>query len=292
MDRKKVKRAFGREAERHFRGLWRHLSEAEQAGLKQLAGGGQSPAAQLERLRDCGLVEGPEDRPRLFSALFEERLKAGTYDEEQTGRPPRTHDHSSLVSAVKAGLRRPGQKALLAVVAAFLLVLLVLAGLFILPTQTAALSCNGGQQEVILEYPRYLATYDTGTMTWNLRHTAGQPLTLTLVIDLPLNQMSIDSQNRWTHHLAQQTEQGELAFHRLPPQRWFWQSNLPAIPLVTTRIATTTMPCDGDVSPILAGPIPGFKTAWAWLTGAGLLIALLTWLGSELYKRLGKQPEG
>lgn len=91
-----LRQAFTRDAERHFHGLWRHLSPDEQAGVKRLAG----MAAVLpdwertcEALIHCGLAEGSTQAPHLFSTVLAEMLKAGEIERDRTVRPLSSLSH-------------------------------------------------------------------------------------------------------------------------------------------------------------------------------------------------------
>jgi len=83
--------AFTRDAEPHFRGLWRHLSADEQAGVRKLAG---MPAAVQDWEHTCadllrfGLAEGDAASPRLFSTVFAEMVKTGEIERRPS---PRLH---------------------------------------------------------------------------------------------------------------------------------------------------------------------------------------------------------
>lgn len=91
-----LREAFARDAERHFRGLWRHLSADEQGGVQRLAGRQvviQNWARTCDDLLRCGLAEGEAENPRLFSAVFAEMVNTGEIVREQAPRhrPSRTH---------------------------------------------------------------------------------------------------------------------------------------------------------------------------------------------------------
>jgi hypothetical protein len=96
LDRLALREAFARDAERHFRGLWRHLSADEQAGVKKLAGA-PTVLRDWERTRAalirCGLAEGDAEAPRLFSAVLAEMVKTGEIEGEPSTRPPRFRAH-------------------------------------------------------------------------------------------------------------------------------------------------------------------------------------------------------
>jgi hypothetical protein len=71
-DRERARSRFAREAERHFRGLWRHLAAEEQAALKHLAGDDviAPPPRVLERMERVGLVEQADGETYIFSQAF------------------------------------------------------------------------------------------------------------------------------------------------------------------------------------------------------------------------------
>ncbi len=98
LNRAALREAFARDAERHFRGLWRALSADEQAGVRRLAGDTTAvvpdwPRTRADLLR-CGLAEGAAAAPRLFSAVFAEMVESGEVAREKAVRPLRRRERA------------------------------------------------------------------------------------------------------------------------------------------------------------------------------------------------------
>jgi hypothetical protein len=289
MSQDQLRLAFGREAEHHFQGLWHHLSPLEQAGVKQLAGlPGHISDDLLDRMRRCGLVEGPPQQPCLFSDLFKQKVQQGAFERNEVARPGPSHDHSRVVRTVKATVSRPWQRWFLWFLGAVSGLALALWLIFGWPSQAATLDCAGGDYIITLDYPCYLATGDSGQIDWNLHNLTPQPITTTLSIMLPPEHIQIEGQNSERLENLNKAGAGQVSFHRRPPSHWFWQPDILVTPSVELKVNDTVEKCGGRVAPIQAGPIHGLNTFWAWLWTAGPLGWLLL-AGLEWFKAMGEQ---
>lgn len=97
VDRHALRTAFAQDAERHFYGLWQHLSADERTGVKRLVGLATTTydwdRTRADLLR-CGLAEGDPENPRLFSVLLAEMIKAGKMDRVHSVRRRSDRIHS------------------------------------------------------------------------------------------------------------------------------------------------------------------------------------------------------
>jgi hypothetical protein len=292
MNRDALRQAFARDSERHFRGLWNHLSPVEQEGVRRLAGlPGEVTDERIERLRRSGLVEGPAEKSRLFSDLFKQQVWEGVFESEESPRPGPIHRHLPLKEVAKASVSRPWQRWLLVGLGIVSGVALLLWLVFGLPSEPATLECAGGDYVVSLDYPRYLATGDSGRMNWNLHNYATGPITATLTIALPPAHVQIEGQsNSFTLKDLKQngTDAGQVSFHRRPPAHWFWQPLEPITPVVELSVGDAPVECEGGTPPIQAGPVHALNSFWAWLSTTGP-IGWLVLAGLEWFKTIGKK---
>ena len=126
VDRRAWREAFARDAERHFRGLWRSLSAEEKQGVQKLAGAPTAAVRDWERtladLRRCGLAEGDAANPRLFSDVLAEMVRRGEVEREK---PPRNRRRSHRPKAERRALSPLYSYALVALAAAVVSALIV-----------------------------------------------------------------------------------------------------------------------------------------------------------------------
>ena len=85
LDRLALQEAFTRDAERHFRGLWRELSIEEQRTANRVAHMPATATGKETRYTDLvrnGLIEQHRDGIRLFSKAFADMVRAGKLEQE------------------------------------------------------------------------------------------------------------------------------------------------------------------------------------------------------------------
>ncbi len=286
--------AFSRDAVPHFQALWLHLSTNEQQSIKRLAGfPGEVSKHVIDKLVASGLVNGTPSRPRIFSDLFREHVRNGSFENEVVARPAPSHNHVPLAEIAKASISRPWQRWLMRGLVALSALSLILWAVFGWPNQRASLLCEGGKYTIGLDYPEFLATGDSSRVNWSVENHTTTTVTGTLTIILPTSHVQLEGTGNTTllsNLQPNEARPGQVAFHRRPPARWFWQPELPLLPTVDLQVDAKSTKCDGSINPIQSGPIHGLNSFWVWLTTSGP-IGWLVLAGSEWFKTFSNKKE-
>jgi hypothetical protein len=198
---------------------------------------------------------------------------------------------SAPESAASEGRRhwwRVGIVALLTAIASAALILMMLFGW---SKHNATLNCSGDDFRLMLTYPKYLATGDSGQVDLTVHNATTRTITVTVSLRMSSGAIPISStQTVLTLLNPDEARSASIGFRRQSNSHWFWQPDWPIMITPTLKVQKMSHTCKASnpLPPVQSGPIHGLKATWLWLTGGGVISWLLL-IPTEFLKSLAKK---